>query len=232
MNLKLNINCFIFYLLVSAPVYGETDTLRINKNKISLGISNINFFDSNRPAWSTESANYFGWLGSFNISYIRELKNNCFLELSAIPYLRNTYRQDRGHVNQKGDILSKEIGVAVFKFGKTMPINYLTQIKPHVDFSIDALYRFGTGDDIYLGAYQNGFDFASVVVQNSGIGLGSSTRLSFDLLKRINISVEASYWYVFENGKYEEYSPPFEKSYEYKPSRNMMTFQPKIGFLF
>ena len=56
--------------------------------------------------------------------------------------------------------------------------------------------------------------------------------ISFDLLKRINISVEASYWHVFENGKYEEYSPPFEKSYEYKPSRNMMTFQPKIGFLF
>lgn len=232
MNLKLNINWFILYLLVSAPVYGETDTLRINKNKISLGISNINFFDSNRPAWSTESANYYGLFGSFNVSYKRELKNNLFLELSAIPYLRNTYSQDRGNVNQKGDILSKEIGIAVFKFGKRMPINYFTQIKPHVDLSIDALYRFGTGDDIYLGAYPNGFDFASVIVQNSGIGLGTSTRLSFDLLKRINISVEASYWHVFENGKYEEYSPPFEKSYEYKPSRNMMTFQPKIGFLF
>ncbi len=222
------------YLLASVSAYA--DTLNIKKNTISIGVSNINFFDNNRTTWSTKSADYYGLLGSFNVSYKRTLNHNLFLELSAIPYLRNTYSQDRGNTNpksnQKGDILSKEIGVAVLKFGRTLTTNNPTQITPHFDFSIDALYRFGPGDDIYLGAYQNGFDFASVVVQNSGIGLGTSTRISYVLLKRMNISLEASYWHVFENGKYEEHSPPLAQNYKYTPPRNMLIFQPKIGFLF
>lgn len=182
---------FLITFLVIVSASADTITKINSKNLITIGVININFFDNNNPAWSTKSANYYGLIGSFNVSYKRLIKNKLFLELSVIPYLRNSYSQDRGNANpkfnQKGDILSKEIGVAVFKFGKTIPINYLTQIKPHFDFSIDALYRFGTGDHVYLGAYPNGFDFASVVVQNSGIGLGTSTRISFALLKRINI---------------------------------------------
>jgi hypothetical protein len=44
--------------------------------------------------------------------------------------------------------------------------------------------------------------------------------------------METGFCHVFENGKYEELSPPFFEYYQYTPPKKMLVFQPKIGILF
>jgi hypothetical protein len=230
MKTKLLMLCCIFRVF---PIVAEINPKPKDlKNTISLGISNINFFDNTTASWSTESRKYYGLIGSFNLSYNRKINENYLLSLNLTPFCQNAYVSEVNSNNYKGTVLSRAFGIASVDFGKNFRTAKIRNFVLESDNCFKFLYRFGTGDEIFLGRYPGSFETVSEEVNFLGMGLGVATNFHITYSKCLIFSLELSYSHVFENGKYEEFSPPFAEYYKYTPPRNMLILQPKIGFIF
>lgn len=208
-------------------------SLKLPHNQIQIGLTSINFMDG----YGYKSSRIYDKeirFGDFCLSYRRYFKNKYFITLSYFRYSRNNYMQIRSQYSHldlnKGDIIRKSSNYFNFKIGHQHTLiikkNLLGFIKPNIDI----VYGYGT-NHIFLASYPgpNRFDFASVGVQNKGFGLGVGTEIGLIAYKHFSLSASLNYNYIFERGKYEEFQPEY---YKYTPSRNILTFQPKIGFLF
>ncbi len=232
------INVLKPFLFLLATDSGSLESVAIDipKNRISIGIHHLHFFDGNRGSWSTKSAEYYGLIGSFGINYQRALKNNQYFEVGIYPYLRNRYHLDRGYnqINQskKGDVLSREMGVVYVRYGNQYRIIQNKKSGIFLKTGGDMMYRFGTGDHVFLGAYPGGFDFASTMVKSNGIGLGGNLGVFYLFKKHWECALDATLSYVFEKGTYEETAPPYSSYYLYKIPRFMFNVGVKVGVRF
>lgn len=241
MKYQLITSILVLGVSLTSNLFGQTSTLhnsdtfsnsKVLKNTLSIGISNINFFDKTKASWSTKSRDYYGLIGSFSLSYKRKMNKNYFYSMNVTPFLRNGYYAPWKSDYEKGNLLSRAFGIASVDFGRSSRTIKFRNFAFGSDYSVKFLYRFGTGDEIFLESYSSSVNYASEEVNFSGVGLGITTNFHFIISNRITFSMETGFCHVFENGKYEELSPPFFEYYKYTPPRNMLVFQPKIGILF
>ncbi len=220
-------------------VSAQADTIpsfKLPKNQIEFSLSSINYMDGYGYKTSSIYDKEIRF-GDICLSYTRHFENKYFATLSYFRYSRNNYMQIRNQRNHldinKGEILRKYSYYLILKFGQIQLLSLSKNLQGYIKPSIELLYGYGS-DHIFLASYPapNPFDFASVGVETKGFGLGIGTELGLIFYKHFSFSTSFNYTYIFERGKYEELSPPNPEYYKYTPSRNILIFQPKIGFLF
>ncbi len=225
----------ILFLTVSLSAYADNDTvLFFKKNHFEIGISNANYFDEFGFKNSKLKNNRIG-INDFNISYSRTLYKNFFVSIQYFQYNRNDYMDKRNQIDYSslnhGDILKKQLTYYNLEFGNSFNFKYKPFISLYLKPKFSINYLKGI-NQIFLGSFSGGFDFASTPVESKGIGIGLANDFGISLFKRLTISTTIKYNYTFDKGNYTEESPPFPRYYKYLPSRNIIIIQPKIGFLF
>jgi|GEM_PF-1486930 len=229
----------ILSLLISiigiVSAYADTiPNFKFPNNHIQIGLTSINFMDGygyNTSRIYDKEIRF----GDLCLSYSRHFNSKYFTTFTYSRYSRNNYMRIRNqstYLNlNKGDIIRKSSNYFNLKIGILHTLiskkNLIGFIKPNIDL----LYGYGT-DHIFLAPYPGGFDFASVGVGTKGFGIGIGTEIGLIAYKHFSLSASLNYNYIFERGSYEELSPPNPEHYKYTPSRNILIFQPKIGFLF
>jgi hypothetical protein len=226
------ITILIINLLVSVSAFAGTDTLTKPKFHIQIGLTNMNFIDGYGFNTSDNNSIFSVFYPKFNYSINYKMNKRSSIGLSYQFYTLNNYYKLRGQNeilgSKNGDLLRKSKGLVGLSYFRDFSFKINKKLQLYNSPSASVLYSFGN-DQIFLYEYPNGFDFASVGVENKGFGLGIGTEIGLIAYKFFSISASLNYNYIFERGKYEEFIPEY---YKYNPSRNILSFQPKIGFLF
>jgi hypothetical protein len=221
-------------LFASVTAIADTDTLSKPKFHIQFGLTNMNFIDRYGFNTSDNNSIFSIFYPKFNYSIDYKTNKRSSIGFSYQFYTLNNYYKLRGQNeisgSKNGDLLRKSKGIISLIYCR----DFYFPLKRNLNFyfrpNASALYSYGN-DQVFLYEYPdpNRFDFASVGVDNKGFGLGIGTEIGAIVFKHFSLSASLNYNYIFETGKYEEFQPEY---YKYTPSRNILTFQPKIGFLF
>ncbi len=221
-------------LLESVSAIADTDTLIKPKFHFQIGLTNMNLIDGYGFNASDNNKIVSLLYPKFNYSINYKLNKKSSIALSYQFYTLNNYYKLRGQNeilgSQNGDLLRKSKGIIGLSYFRDFNFRMNRKIKLYMSPSVSAVYSFGN-DHVFLYEYPdpNRFDFASVGVENKGFGFSLGNEIGVIAYKHFSLSVSLNYNYIFERGKYEEFTPDY---YKYTPSRNILSFQPKIGFLF
>ena len=224
----------IINLLVSLSAIADNDTLIKPKFHFQIGLTVMNFLDGYGFNTSDNNSIFSIIYPKFNYSINYKVNKKSSIALSYQFYTLNNYYRLRGQNeirgSQNGDLLRKSKGIIGLSYFCDFNFRVNRNLKLYISPSVSAVYSFGN-DHVFLYEYPdpNRFDFASVGVENKGFGLGVGTEIGLIAYKHFSLSASLNHNYIFERGKYEEFQPEY---FKYVPSRNIMSFQPKIGFLF
>lgn len=219
-------------LLISVSAFADADFLNKPRFHIQLGLTNMNFFDGYGFNASGNNRILSVLYPKFNYSINYKIKKKSSIGLSHQFYTLGIYYSLRGQSeilgSQNGDLLGKSKRIIGLNYFRDYSFSIKNKLQLYLSPSVSVVYTTGS-DQIFLYAYPGGFDFASVGVENESFGLGIGTEIGLIAYNRFSLSAALIYYYIFEKGKYEEYIPEY---YKYTPSRHVLSFQPKIGYLF
>jgi len=224
----------IINFLVSVSAIADTDTLIKPKFHIQIGLTKMSFLDGYGFNASDNNSIFSIIYPKFNYSINYKVNKKSSIGIFYQFYTLNNYYRLRGQNeirgSQNGDLLRKSKGIIGLSYFRDFNFRINRKLKLYISPSVSAVYSFGN-DHVFLYEYPdpNRFDFASVGVENKGFGFGFGNEIGVIAYKHFSLSASLNYNFIFERGKYEEFQPEY---YKYTPSRNILTFQPKIGFLF
>ena len=222
----------IIYNLGSVLSVKADSTLvtKLLKNKIEIGIINLNLLDG-YGFKKNFSYKYKGYDLGYSYGYTHFFSKKYFIGISKLKYARTDYGNLRGQKDfsefKIGDIVYINIAMYDLKFGrqydKTISKHIIISVSPSVHLG----YRNG-GGLVFLGMYPSGFDFESHGITYKGFGFGFGNEISLICYNHISLSINLNYWYISEQFKFVDE----QRNYVYYPPRNMISFQPKLGVLF
>ena len=221
-------------LFISISAIADIDTLPKTKFHFQFGLTNMNFIDGYGFNASDNNSIFSIFYPKLNYSIDYKINKISTIGFSYQFYTLNNYYKLRGQNeisgSQNGDLLRKSKGIISLSYCRDFNFPLKRNLNFYFSPNASVLYSYGN-DHVFLYEYPdpNRFDFASVGVENKGFGVGVGTEIGLIAYKHFSLSASLNYNHIFERGKYEEFTPEY---YKYTPSRNILTFQPKIGFLF
>jgi hypothetical protein len=224
----------IINLLVSVYAIADTDTLITPKFHFQIGLTKMNFLDGYGFNASDNNSIFSIIYPKFNYSINYKVNKKSSIGFNYQFHTFNYYYKLRGQTenggSKYGDLLRKSKGILGLSYSRDFNIPLNRNLNFYLRPNVCLLYSFGN-DHVFLYDYPapDRFDFASVMVENKGFGFGLGNEIGIIVYKHFSLSASLNYNYIFERGKYEDFIPEY---YKYTPSRNILTFQPKIGFLF
>lgn len=239
------LSLFIVSLLFTSLVYGTpsdlNDTTKSNKVKFRLlyqkpsknilefGNTSINFLDgrgiNKNSKWDNSRINLI------NFTYTRYIHDKIFFQLERYSF-RNQYRVNL-ESDPPGSLMSRFFTswslAGGYSFQKRVSNNAVFSLNP----TFRVAYRYGHGDLLFLASYPPCLRVESSPYKSIGYGPGCSGRIT--LWDRATLAVQATYERYDE--KYRDYDgrgiPPGDRFHQvYKPNREMLTYQCKLGVAF
>lgn len=221
------VTLFIIAIFLSIISFAINDSLpSLPKNRINVGITNFSFLDG--YGFKFSNRNGMGIFGLASFEYQRELKNQFVVSLGFSSYYREYYNEKKADIREIGDMLLKVNHQVSLSAGKLYEIPFKKNLRPFVLPQISTMYRYGAGDNVFLAYNPRDFGYHEEMVRTKGFGLGIGTDIGIIAYNRISLAVSLNYTHVFEMNKYLD----FYSKFQHVPSRNMLMFVPKIGFLF